>query len=123
MQAFNLEAEMRATLQPPNSANNALAASPSLLSPASNLMKRSNTVVDFISRAVKNANAPGEPPHIRARSEADVAERAYRAGVRTLDRQRLGVEEKVEEGLKILNKWEIERLRAVKTGEPLNIPL
>ncbi|KAG9123785.1 hypothetical protein FRC07_013964, partial [Ceratobasidium sp. 392] len=113
--AFKLEEEMRASLAPPGSADNSLAPSPSLLSPASNLMKRSNTVVNFISRAVKNANTPAEPPHIRARNEADVAERAYRAGVRALDRQRLGVEEKVEEGLKLLNKWEIERLRAVKT--------
>ncbi|KAG9083124.1 hypothetical protein FS749_006281 [Ceratobasidium sp. UAMH 11750] len=113
--AFKLEEEMRASLAPPASADNSLAPSPSLLSPASNLMKRSGTVVNFISRAVKSANTPAEPPHIRARNEADIAERAYRAGVRALDRQRLGVEEKVEEGLKILNKWEVERLRAVKT--------
>ncbi|KAG8744195.1 hypothetical protein FRC10_010661 [Ceratobasidium sp. 414] len=113
--AFKLEEDMRASLAPPASTDNSLAPSPSLLSPASNLMKRSNTVVNFISRAVKSANTPAEPPHVRARNEADVAERAYRAGVRALDRQRLGVEEKAEEGLKLLNKWEIERLRAVKT--------
>lgn len=109
---------MRAALQPPTSADNNLAPSPSLLSPASNLLKRSNSVMNFISRTVKTASAPGDPPHIRARNEADLAERAYRAGVRTLDRQRLGVEEKIEEGLKVLNKWEIERLKAVKTGMP-----
>jgi hypothetical protein len=73
--------------------------------------------MNFIQRAVKNANAPGDPPHIRARNEADVAERTYRVGVRNLDKQRLGVEEKVEEALKVLHKWEIERLRAVKTGK------
>ncbi|KAH7335300.1 hypothetical protein B0J17DRAFT_669538 [Rhizoctonia solani] len=112
--AFNLEAEMRASLQPPNSADKPTP-SPSLLSPASNIMKRSGTMMNFIQRAVKNANAPAEPPHIRARNEADAAERAYRVGVRALDKQRLGVEEKVEEALKVLNRWETERLRAVKT--------
>ncbi|KAJ1306794.1 hypothetical protein OPQ81_007780 [Rhizoctonia solani] len=112
--AFNLEAEIRASLQPPNSADKPTP-SPSLLSPASNVIKRSGTVMNFIQRAVKNVNAPAEPPHIRARNEADAAERSYRAGVRALDKQRLGVEEKVEEALKVLNRWEIERLRAVKT--------
>ncbi|QRV88863.1 Rho-GTPase-activating protein [Ceratobasidium sp. AG-Ba] len=113
--AFKLEEEMRATLAPPSPGGVSPAPSPSLLSPASNLMKRSNTVVNFISRAVKSANTPAEPPHVKARNEADLAEKAYRAGVRALDRQRLGVEEKVEEALKVLNKWEVERLRAVKT--------
>ncbi|CAE6481960.1 unnamed protein product [Rhizoctonia solani] len=113
-QAFDLEAEIRASLQPLNSADKPTP-SPSLLSPASNVMKRSGTVMNFIQRAVKNVNAPAEPPHIRARNEADAAERAYRTGIRALDKQRLAVEEKVEEALKVLNKWEIERLRAVKT--------
>ncbi|CAE6441078.1 unnamed protein product [Rhizoctonia solani] len=111
--AFDLEAEIRASLQPPNSADQPTP-SPSLLVPA-NVMKRSGTVMNFIQRAVKNANSPVEPPHIRARNEADTAERAYRVGVRALDKQRLGLEEKVEEALKVLNRWEIERLRAVKT--------
>jgi len=35
--------------------------------------------------------------------------------VRKLDRQRLGLEERVEETLKSLQKWELDRLRAVKT--------
>jgi intergrase/recombinase len=73
-------------------------------------------MMNFIQRAVKNVNSPAEPPHIRARNEADAAEHAYRTGIRVLDKQRLGAEEKVEEALKVLNKWEIERLRVVKTG-------
>ncbi|CCO28439.1 Rho-GTPase-activating protein 8 [Rhizoctonia solani AG-1 IB] len=112
--AFNLEAEIRNSLQPPNSADKP-APSPSLLSPASNVIKRSGTMMNFIQRAVKNVNSPAEPPHIRARNEADAAEHAYRTGIRVLDKQRLGAEEKVEEALKVLNKWEIERLRVVKT--------
>jgi hypothetical protein len=36
--------------------------------------------------------------------------------VRRLDRQRLGLEELVEETLRILQHWEAERLAAVKTG-------
>lgn len=105
---------MRGSLQPPVSAGGV---SPALLTPASTLMKRSNTVMNFIQRAVKNVNTPADPPHIRARNEADLAERTYRTAVRALDKQRLGVEEKIEEALKVLNRWEIERLRAVKTGK------
>jgi hypothetical protein len=40
----------------------------------------------------------------------------YRIAVRNLDRQRLKLEETLEETLKVLQKWETERLRAVKTG-------
>lgn len=36
--------------------------------------------------------------------------------MRKLDRQRLGLEERIEEMLKTLQKWELERLAAVKTG-------
>lgn len=58
----------------------------------------------------------GEPAHVRARQDAEEADRSYRIAVRKLDRQRLGLEEKIEETLKMLQHWESERLRAVKTG-------
>ena len=89
------------------------------LSPvAENLIKRTNTFVSIVSRAVSAANsgASGEPPHIRARHEAEDADKIYRVAVRKLDRQRLGLEEKIEETLKALQRWELDRLRAVKTG-------
>jgi hypothetical protein len=61
-------------------------------------------------------NGTGEPPYLRLRNESDEADKAYRVGVRKLDRHRLGLEERIEETLKILQRWESERLAAVKTG-------
>lgn len=66
-----------------------------------------------VSKAIGDRN--GEPIHVRARAEANAADAAYRSAVRKLDRQRLGLEERVEETLKLLQKWELDRLRAVKT--------
>ena len=53
---------------------------------------------------------------IRARREAEQADQEYRVAIRKLDRQRLGLEERIEDVLKTLQKWELDRLRAVKTG-------
>ncbi|EPS92845.1 hypothetical protein FOMPIDRAFT_1020859, partial [Fomitopsis schrenkii] len=75
---------------------------------------RTTTFASLVSKAL-NANGNTEPPHIRSRREADSADRDYRIAVRKLDRQRLGLEERVEETLKTLQKWELDRLRAVKT--------
>lgn len=78
---------------------------------------RTTTIASLVSKALNaNGNGNNEPPHIRARREADTADRDYRITVRKLDRQRLGLEERVEETLKTLQKWELDRLRAVKTG-------
>jgi hypothetical protein len=52
---------------------------------------------------------------VRARVESDAADREYRIAVRKLDRQRLGLEERIEDALKVLQRWETERLHAVKT--------
>ncbi|KZP11489.1 hypothetical protein FIBSPDRAFT_1050728 [Athelia psychrophila] len=80
-------------------------------------MKRSGSLANVVAKALQTgtATAHGEPAYIRARREAEEADQEYRVAVRRLDRQRLRVEEKVEEGLKLLQKWETERLRAVKT--------
>lgn len=59
---------------------------------------------------------PAEPPHIRARHEAQDADNIYRGAVRRLDRQRLALEDRIEESLKLLQRWEIDRLRAIKDG-------
>ncbi|THH01772.1 hypothetical protein EW145_g6857, partial [Phellinidium pouzarii] len=109
--AFNLEAELA---KQELSAN---AASPVIgnLSPvADNFMKRSNTLVSIVSKVIVDGRH-SEPFHIRARAEADAADKAYRVAVRKLDRQRLGLVERLEETLKTLQKWELDRLRAVKT--------
>ena len=73
-------------------------------------------MVNLVSKALNNS-VISEPSYIRARSEADDADKAYRIGVRKLDRQRLGLEERIEETLKMLQHMESDRLRAVKTGE------
>ncbi|KAF8909412.1 hypothetical protein CPB84DRAFT_1743969 [Gymnopilus junonius] len=80
-----------------------------------NLLKTTGNFVSLVSKALNNAAANTEPPYIRARQEADEADKAYRIGVRRLDRHRLALEERIEETLKLLQRWESERLRAVKT--------
>jgi hypothetical protein len=80
-----------------------------------NLLKRTGTFVNLVSKAL-NANKHGEPTYVKARHEAEDADKVYRVAIRKLDRQRLGLEERLEDTLKTLQRWEIERLRAVKTG-------
>ncbi|KAG8834562.1 hypothetical protein FRC17_008396 [Serendipita sp. 399] len=79
---------------------------------ADNLLKRSGTLANFVMKQIKSGNGP--PPHVRARLEAEEADEAYRTSVRRLDRSRLALEDRIEEILKILQKWELERLRVVK---------
>ncbi|KAI0027804.1 hypothetical protein K488DRAFT_80972 [Vararia minispora EC-137] len=76
------------------------------------ILKRGNNFLSAVSHALVQDR---EPRHVRARQEADEADRAYRVGVRKLDRQRLVLEQRIEEALKMLQKLETERLRAVKT--------
>src|SRR6266478_3234207 len=86
--------------------------SPTKLAPvAGNFMKRSNGFLNVVSKALA-ANPSAEPLHVRTRLEADAADREYRISVRKLDRQRLGLEERIEETLRILQRWETERLHA-----------
>ncbi|RXW11827.1 hypothetical protein EST38_g14029, partial [Candolleomyces aberdarensis] len=91
------------------------------------LFKRTGNFVNLVSKAL-NANNSGEPVHVRTRHEAEEADKAYRVAVRRLDRQRLGFEELIEETLRVLQRWEAERLAAVKTvllqyqGTLANIP-
>ncbi|THH16990.1 hypothetical protein EUX98_g9211, partial [Antrodiella citrinella] len=104
--AFNLEA--------PKNKDDAISPLQKNLSPlADNVAKRTTTFANMVSKAL-NANT-GEPVHIRARRDADVADQEFRVAIRRLDRQRLGLEERIEDVLKTLQKWELDRLRAVKT--------
>ncbi|KAF7294424.1 hypothetical protein MKEN_01434900 [Mycena kentingensis (nom. inval.)] len=77
-----------------------------------NILKRTNTFVNLVTKAL---NQRAEPAYIKARNEADEADNTYRVAMRKLDRQRLGLEERIEDTLKTLQRWEMERLRAVKT--------
>jgi len=81
------------------------------------LLKKTGTFVSLVSKALNNSASNSEPAYIRARHEADEADKTYRVAVRRLDRQRLALEERIEETLKLLQRWESERLRAVKTSE------
>ncbi|KAH9945710.1 hypothetical protein B0H21DRAFT_860177 [Amylocystis lapponica] len=85
------------------------------LSPfAENVAVRTNNLAALVTKAF-NANGVAEPIHVKARREADIADQEYRVAVRKLDRQRLALEERIEETLKTLQKWEFDRLRALKT--------
>ena len=81
---------------------------------ADNLIKGSRTFLSVVQQAVGATSK--EPLFVRTRREAEMAEKEYQMAVRKLDRQRLGLEERIEDTLKLLQKWEAERLRAVKTG-------
>ncbi|KAG8788636.1 hypothetical protein FRC19_009933 [Serendipita sp. 401] len=91
---------------------NKLAVPGNLQPVADNLLKRSGTLANFVMKQIKTGNGP--PPYVRARSEAQEADNAYRTAVRRLDRERLALEDRIEEVLKLLQKWELERLRVVK---------
>jgi hypothetical protein len=81
---------------------------------AGSFIKRSNTFVSVVAKALVQKES--EPAYVKLRNEAEEADKAYRVAIRRLDRQRLGVEERIEETLKTLQKWESERLKAIKTG-------
>ncbi|KAF9072244.1 hypothetical protein BDP27DRAFT_1320622 [Rhodocollybia butyracea] len=112
---------------------NADAAANASLSPiklqSDQLFKRTNTFLNVVSKALNtNQMSSSEPAHMKARHEAEDADRAYRVAIRQLDRQRLSIEERLEDTLKTLQRWELERLRAVKTvllqyqGTVANLP-
>ena len=95
---------------------NAGANGPAVASPvADNFVKQSSAFANFVMKQIKASN-DSQPPHVRARIEADEADEAYRQGVRRLDRLRLSLEDHIEESLKLLQRLETDRLRAVKTG-------
>lgn len=83
---------------------------------APELAKTSGTFVDIVSKALGSS---AEPPFIRRRREATIAETEYRKAVRSLDRHRLKLEERIEGTLKDLQHWESGRLHAVKSGTRL----
>jgi hypothetical protein len=70
---------------------------------------------------MKQIKTNAQPPHLRARQEAQEADIAYRTAVRRADRERLSLEDRIEETLKLLQRWEMDRLRAVKDGKQLTL--
>ncbi|CAD6979121.1 unnamed protein product [Tilletia controversa] len=98
------------------------------LSPGSSSLKRSATLSSYLSSAVGRISGEGglaasvkglvgglaEPRHIRARRDAESAERAYADAVISLDRTRCVVEEILFEHFVLLQRFETDRLKAVK---------
>ncbi|KAG6813158.1 hypothetical protein H0H92_013565 [Tricholoma furcatifolium] len=78
------------------------------------ITRTGGNLVNLVNKVLTNANN-AEPAYVKARHNADIADNAYRIAVRKLDRQRLALEEHLEDTLKLLQRWETERLRAVKT--------
>ncbi len=60
-----------------------------------------------------------EPAHLRLRKEATKADEAYKEGVRSAEEKRLEMEERIEKGLRVWERWERERLAVVKAGKSL----
>ncbi|EIW58644.1 uncharacterized protein TRAVEDRAFT_29154 [Trametes versicolor FP-101664 SS1] len=107
--AFTLDASP----PPPKAAGAQVLTPMDKLSPLTqNIAERTGGLANLVSKAFA---ANTEPPYVRARRDAEVADQEYRVAVRKLDRQRLGLEERIEDTLKTLQKWELDRLRAVKT--------
>ncbi|KAG8929178.1 hypothetical protein FRC02_005910 [Tulasnella sp. 418] len=105
--AFNLQSTL---------ARKATAESDTPLTPITQgLLQKSGSVVSIIAKTLSSNTDQSEPPYVRARKEAQAAEQIYRTAVRQLDKQRLVLEERIEDVLKALQRWETDRLRAVKT--------
>ncbi|KAI0704301.1 hypothetical protein BC835DRAFT_1262104 [Cytidiella melzeri] len=76
---------------------------------AENVAKRAGGFASLVTKALQS-NTNAELPYVKARREAETADQQYKAAVRSLDRQRLGLEERIEDTLKKLQQWEMDRL-------------
>jgi hypothetical protein len=100
------------------SPNTTHGSSPALGAPANMASLVRNYLPTSMSSSLGNASpSTSEPAHIRARREAKRADNEYREALDALEVIRLRVEEQVEMGLRIWDRWERERLGAIKTGE------
>lgn len=93
--------------------------SPSTLNMASSteqVLKRSKTFFSAVQQVVAGEKS-GEPAFVQKRKDAEATEKDYQIAVKKLDRQRLALEERIDDTLKLLQRWESERLRALKTGK------
>ncbi|PWN48906.1 hypothetical protein IE53DRAFT_398827 [Violaceomyces palustris] len=90
-------------------------------------LKRAGTLGSYLSSAVGKmgdsaalkplkaaVGGLAEPRHIRLRREADAAEKSYEESVRSLDRTRCAVEEILFEHYTFAQRWETDRVKAVK---------
>lgn len=116
--SFRPESEaLRQRLAFPSSPASPLTTAASVPSTASSLLARSGSILSatFGSHANGSSALPSVPLHVRARHEADHIEGVYRTAVRKLDRTRMRMEEVVQDGLGVLQRWEADRLAAIRT--------
>lgn len=96
---------------------------------SANMQRSSSSITSTLSAALSRAaEAPAlatlrgalgglnDPRHVRLRRDAEHAEESYRTAVRALDRARLGVEETLMVHFGYAERWENERVRAVRSG-------
>lgn len=98
----------------PSQSTNPLSAVGSPLSPATSTNIQS-MLKNYIPSGLGGGN--DEPPHIRLRRDATKADEAYREAVRSVEEKRLEMEQRIERGLRVWERWERERLSVVKSGE------
>ena len=82
------------------------------------LLARSGSILSATFSSAAGASGSSQQTvalHVRARREADHIEGVYRTAVCKLDRTRTRMEEIVQEGLVVLQRWEADRLSAVRT--------
>jgi len=72
-------------------------------------------VGDYLGSLLSNQH-PGETPNDRLRREAKEADARYKAGIRQLDLMRCQLEESMIEHLKFMEKCELDRVKAIKSG-------
>lgn len=72
-------------------------------------------IPSYLKNYLPSSMSPSDAPaHIRLRREAGRAEEAYRHGVQETEALRLELEERIERGLRVWEKWERERLGVVR---------
>lgn len=74
----------------------------------------SSLVKNYLPSAISRTVAREEPQIVRLRRETKLADDEYKAAVEQLDHVRLRMEERISAGLRSWERWERERLAAVK---------
>ncbi|WVF68680.1 hypothetical protein IAT40_003452 [Kwoniella sp. CBS 6097] len=82
------------------------------LSPSTATNALPSLIKSYLPTSLGNSD---EPAHVRLRKDATKANELYKEGVRNAEDRRLEMEEMIERGLRLWERWERERLVAVKT--------
>ncbi|WVQ96215.1 hypothetical protein IAU59_003319 [Kwoniella sp. CBS 9459] len=82
------------------------------LSPSSATNALPSLIKSYLPSSLANSD---EPAHVRLRKDATKSNELYKEGIRNAEDRRLEMEEMIERGLRLWERWERERLAAVKT--------